>query len=72
MELKKFERNFFLLIFLDSIPQSSVGWIKEDRIISETAFLDIDSAQHHDSGKYYCFGANQIGMKVVELILRIH
>lgn len=60
----------------DSIPQSSVGWIREisgsREIISRNQYLDLPNAQPDTSGKYYCYGANQMGMKIVELRLRIH
>ena len=35
-------------------------------------YLDLPNAQPNESGKYYCYGANQVGMKIVELRLRIH
>lgn len=60
----------------DSIPSSSVGWIREEagtrQIISTSQYLELPNAQVDQSGKYYCYGANRIGIKIVELRLRIH
>ena len=56
----------------DSIPLSSILWVRNDEVISKSNYLTIQNATISDSGKYRCLAANTIGTKYSELKLRIH
>ena len=58
--------------FKDSIPLSSILWVRNDIVISKSNYLTIENAKISDSGKYRCLAANTIGTKYSELKLRIH
>ena len=58
--------------FKDSIPLSSILWVRNDVVISKSNYLTIENATISDSGKYRCLAANTIGTKYSELKLRIN
>ena len=61
-----------LVCMSDSIPLSSILWVRNDEVISKSNYLTIKNATISDSGKYRCLAANTIGTKYSELKLRIH
>ena len=56
----------------DSIPESSIGWIRENKIIKNENKFQIVNSTLSDNGQYACYAANNIGMKKSQIRIRIH